>query len=103
MVTVIAIYRAKPDAAQSVAELLAEHAAASEREPGCRQFLAHQAAEDPARFFLYEVYDSEADFAAHRQSEHFKENVETKLAPLLLEREWHALGPALRLGPELLG
>ncbi|GAC1579327.1 MAG: hypothetical protein NVS3B24_12900 [Candidatus Dormibacteria bacterium] len=39
-------------------DLLARHHAASKQEAGCRQFLVHQALDDPARFFLYETYDS---------------------------------------------
>ncbi len=99
MVTVLAIYRAVPGAAQTVAGVLAQHAVVSEQEPGCRQFLAHQALDDPARFFLYETYDSEEAFEEHRRSKHFKENIETTLAPLLIEREWHICGAALGAAP----
>ncbi len=75
MVTVIASYRTSPGDAQAVAELLARHAVASEREPGCRQFFVHQSLEDPTRFFLYETYDSPEAFAAHRRTEHFRDNI----------------------------
>lgn len=100
MFTVIATYRAAPAAAQAVADLLARHATASEQEPGCRQFSAHQALEDPTRFFLYETYDSAEAFAAHRKTEHFRQNIEKTLAPLLTEREWHVCSGPLRAGPE---
>ena len=99
MLTVIATYRADPESAQTVADVLAGHAAISEQEPGCRQFLAHQAVDDPARFFLYETYDSMEAFEAHRASSHFKENIEAKLAPLLIEREWHMCSAPLRTEP----
>ncbi|MGB9183861.1 MAG: putative quinol monooxygenase [Solirubrobacteraceae bacterium] len=92
MFTVIARYRTSPSDAQAVADVLARHAAASEGEPGCRQFLVFQAREDPTRFFLVETYDSEAAFSEHRQSEHFKQNIEATLAPMLIEREWHICG-----------
>jgi quinol monooxygenase YgiN len=97
MFTVIAIYRTTPAAADAVADLLARHAVTSEQEPGCRHFLAHRALEDPTRFFLYESYDSAEAFAAHRESEHFRRNIETTLAPLLLEREWHRCSEPLRV------
>jgi quinol monooxygenase YgiN len=97
MVTVIATYRTTPEAADAVAYLLARHATTSEREPGCRRFLAHRALEDPTRFFLYESYDSDEAFAAHRRSEHFRQNIEGTLAPLLIEREWHACSEPLRM------
>jgi quinol monooxygenase YgiN len=96
MLTVIATYRTTPAAAQAVAGLLARHAAASEQEPGCRQFLAHQATDDPTRFFLYETYESADAFAAHRRTEHFQQNIEGTLAPLLIEREWHVCTAPLR-------
>ena len=41
-------------------------------EPGCRQFDVAQDANDPASFFLYEIYDDEDAFKAHVQSPHFK-------------------------------
>lgn len=96
MFTVIATYRTAPGATQAVADLLARHGAASEQEPGCRQFLAHQALEDPTRFFLYETYDSAEAFAEHRRTEHFRQNIEQTLAPLLIEREWHVCSAPLR-------
>jgi quinol monooxygenase YgiN len=96
MLNVIAAYRVNPADADAVAKLLAEHAAASESEPGCRQFLAHQAQDDPGRFYLYETYDSEDAFEEHRHTPHFRRNIQTTLAPLLIEREWHICTPPLR-------
>jgi autoinducer 2-degrading protein len=43
------------------------------REPGCRQFDVCIDAADPARFFLYEVYDDETAVQAHLASNHFAE------------------------------
>jgi quinol monooxygenase YgiN len=40
-------------------------------EPGNVRFDVHQGADDPGRFFLYEVYRSEADFHAHHQTAHY--------------------------------
>lgn len=97
MFTVIATYRTTPESARAVADLLAKHAVTSEQEPGCRQFLAHRALDDPTRFFLYETYDSDEAFAAHRRSEHFRQNIEQTLAPLLIKRQWHACSEPLRI------
>jgi hypothetical protein len=47
MLTVVATFRTGPSATRGVAYLLARHAAASEQEPGCRQFLVHQALDKP--------------------------------------------------------
>lgn len=51
---------------------ITENGAAAAREPGCRRFDILSLASDPNHFFLYEVYDSEAAFKAHRETEHFK-------------------------------
>lgn len=40
-------------------------------EPGCRQFDVCRDRNDPNLFFLYELYDDEAAFAAHLQAPHF--------------------------------
>lgn len=49
-----------------------ENGAAAAQEPGCRRFDILNLASDPNHFFLYEVYDNEAAFKAHRETEHFK-------------------------------
>ena len=40
-------------------------------EPGCFRFDMHQDAENPARFYLYEVYRDVAAFEAHLETPHF--------------------------------
>ncbi len=89
MFTVIATYRTVPGTVDAVTELLTRHAAASEQEPGCHQFLVHQAADDPTLFYLYETYESREAFDEHRRTMHFQQNIETTLTPLLTHREWH--------------
>ena len=60
-----------PEGAETFKNAVLPNAAASEMtEPGCRQFDACFN-EDGTRCFLYEVYDDEAAFEAHRNSEHF--------------------------------
>lgn len=49
-----------------------ENARASQGEPACSRF---DVCTDPARpdeAFLYELYDDEAGFDAHRETEHYK-------------------------------
>ena len=41
-------------------------------EPGCRRFDIIQAANDPTSFAFCEVYNDEAAFDAHNETEHFK-------------------------------
>lgn len=95
MVVVIAHYRTTPAAVDTVKDLLARHSRSSEAEPGCQQFLAHQDAEDPTRFALYEVYDDMDAFSAHRATAHFAANIEQTLVPLLVEREWRTYSAGL--------
>jgi quinol monooxygenase YgiN len=53
-------------------DAVAEDAAGTIREPGCLQFDVLVLTEDPNHIFLYEVYESEAAFKAHRETGHFK-------------------------------
>ena len=49
-----------------------ENSMAAIQEPGGKQFDILVLASDPNHMFLYEVYENEAAFQAHRASEHFK-------------------------------
>ena len=82
-------------AADAVRQLLTRHAAASRAEPGCLQFDAHQGIDTPDEFALVERYESQAAFAEHRRTPHFRRNVETELVALLTARSWTVFGPAL--------
>ena len=53
-------------------EAIKENAAASVKEPGCREFNVLVLANRPNHVFLFEVYDNEAALAAHRETPHFK-------------------------------
>lgn len=62
-------------AAGHEAEFLAatrENHQATRREPGNLRFDVLQSREDPSRFFLYEVYASDAAAAAHKQTPHYQ-------------------------------
>lgn len=69
---VCATWKAKPGEEAAVIDLLQQVTRASEQEPGCLLFWAHRSVEDPATFFLYERYASEADFQAHATSDHVR-------------------------------
>jgi quinol monooxygenase YgiN len=58
-------FTAHPGQESRVAELLSGLAADVGREPGNVVFDAHQLADDPTKFFVYEVYADEDAFAAH--------------------------------------
>jgi quinol monooxygenase YgiN len=91
MLAVLARYRTSVADARTVRDVLGRHAAASSCEPGCVTFVAHQHADDPTQFVLYEVYLDETAFAEHRATEHFRDNIERTIVPLLLERSWTTL------------
>jgi (4S)-4-hydroxy-5-phosphonooxypentane-2,3-dione isomerase len=54
---------------------LKENGAAAVTEPGCKRFDILNLASDPNHFLLYEVYENEAAFKAHRETEHFKKYI----------------------------
>ena len=70
-----------PGQIEALKKAIEENSAASIKEPGCRQFHVVSLASDPNRVFLYEVYDDEAAFKAHRATEHFKkfDSIRSKL------------------------
>jgi (4S)-4-hydroxy-5-phosphonooxypentane-2,3-dione isomerase len=51
-------------------------------EPGNVRFDVLRGADDPCRFFLYEVYKDETDFRAHQQTAHYLKWRET-VAPMM--------------------
>ena len=72
MQVLVVKFRIKPGFVDAFAQAITENARASrETEPGCRQFDVCRDPQDPALFFLYELYDDEAAIAAHMQSAHF--------------------------------
>ncbi len=65
-------FRIKPAHIQAFDAAICANAQASvDLEPGCRQFDVCRDPDDPALFFLYELYDDEAAVQAHLQSAHF--------------------------------
>lgn len=47
------------------------------KEPGNLRFDVLQKADDPAQFFLYEVYRTEEDFSIHQKTPHYQAWKET--------------------------
>ena len=75
MYVVVAKWVAREGEEEAVEQILRENAAESRREPGCRTFAVSRSTDEPRTYVLYEEYDDEAAFAAHRTSEHFKRYV----------------------------
>lgn len=75
MYVVTATWVAKEGEQRAIEQILRTIAEASEQEPGCRAFKVYRALDEPRRYLLYEVYDDEAAFRAHRETDHFKTHV----------------------------
>ena len=50
--------------------------AVQDHEPDCLEYTLHQGAHDPALFFLYEQYRTQAAFELHKNTDHFKHLIE---------------------------
>ena len=59
----------------------------SRAEPGCRFYQPSRDPDDPNVFFFFEIYDDEAAYAAHGESEHFQRLGIGEAIPLLVDRE----------------
>lgn len=77
---------AKPDEADAVAEILQGLVAPTMAEPGVKLFLPYRSPTDPASFFIFELYENEAGWGAHRDTDHFKHAIE-ELVPCVTRRE----------------
>ncbi|MGY6658811.1 putative quinol monooxygenase [Amycolatopsis sp. TRM77291] len=73
--------------------LLEPMAAASRREPGCLSYTVHSGTGDGV-VVIVEEYESEQDFTAHCESEHFRRIVLGEVVPLLSERQVTTCVPA---------
>jgi quinol monooxygenase YgiN len=87
LLVVIAQYQVQPGRGDQVASVLARHAAASLAETGCLAFDVERSLADRDHFVLHEEYTDEDAFQAHRESTHFRANIEQVVAPLLTERK----------------
>ena len=80
--------RVKPENTETFIAKAIENAAASRKEPGCRQFDVLVDPKDRSKLLLYEVYQDEKAFDAHQQTAHFKKYL-AEAVPLLASRERH--------------
>jgi quinol monooxygenase YgiN len=75
MYVVIARWVARDGEEADVERVLKTMAPLSREEPGCKEFTVLRSADEPRTYLLYEVYDGEASFLAHRETDHFKKHV----------------------------
>jgi len=89
----------KPEHAAELKEtLLTQGANSLAKEPGCLLFEVAVDPDNPARFFLYEVYTDAAAFDAHQKTEHFAA-YRAKSGPMLIDRKrasWTPIRTAAR-------
>ena len=84
---VTAFWDAKPEEVDSLLGIIGKFLPQAQREPGVKAFQIHQSLTEPTKFFFYEVFDDEAAFAEHQQSEHFKTLIVGQAVPKLAKRE----------------
>jgi (4S)-4-hydroxy-5-phosphonooxypentane-2,3-dione isomerase len=84
----IAHYHVIPGNSALVKETLQKMAARVKAdEPKCLLYNANVDPDNENLYCLYEVYETEADVAAHRETPHFKDLIEGVIVPLLEKRE----------------
>jgi autoinducer 2-degrading protein len=72
MFSLVVQMEVRPDRREEFLAGMTANAGASVRdEPGCLRFDVSAVANDPNRFFLYEIYTDAAAFEAHKASPHF--------------------------------
>jgi quinol monooxygenase YgiN len=84
---VTALWEAKPGEENAVAELLQRFLPQAQQEAWVKQFEIHRSSAKPGQFLFYEVFRSEAGFADHQQTEHFKTLIQGQALPKLARRE----------------
>jgi quinol monooxygenase YgiN len=84
---VTATWTAQDGHEREVLAALTELAPLSRKEPANQYYQAYQDPAEPLVFRLFEIYDDEAGYQAHIDSEHFKRLAFGTAIPLLATRE----------------
>jgi autoinducer 2-degrading protein len=90
----------KPDRIDDFIAATAKNHGASLKEPGCLRFDLLQSADDPAKFMLYEVFESEGASKAHKQTPHYFEWRDAAEHLLAAPRKGIPYVPILPAAPE---
>jgi quinol monooxygenase YgiN len=83
---VVAEWEVKEGQADRVADILSRYQPLAQRSDGVKLFLISRAKENPAQFLFYELFENEAAFAAHTESEPFKTLIAGEALALLSKR-----------------
>jgi len=84
---VTAMWEAREGEADAVADILARFAPKARQEPGMKLFLVHRGVANRDQFLFYELFEDDAAFAAHQQTEHFRALILGEGVPRLTKRE----------------
>jgi autoinducer 2-degrading protein len=71
MIVTCVYVNVKPEYRQTFVEAIIENHKGSVREPGNVRFDVLQQADDPCRFMIYEVFESEEAAKAHKETAHY--------------------------------
>jgi quinol monooxygenase YgiN len=78
----------EPANVDSVRELLGQASRLSRQESGCVRFEVYQSNNDPTRFLLHEIWESQAALDQHRTAEAYNTIYQPQVLPLV-NREPH--------------
>lgn len=98
IVTTVTVY-VKPGFIDQFIQATLDNHEASVKEPDNMRFDILQLADDPARFLLYEAYESEEASRAHKQTTHYLRWRETVAEWMAKPREglpYHVIAPKKR-------
>jgi quinol monooxygenase YgiN len=84
MLVLQVLARVKPEYVEAFREATMSNARASRQEPGVARFDLLQQEDDPLRFQLFEVYRTREATAAHKETAHYRQWVET-VTPMMAE------------------
>jgi len=76
----------KPESVQEFIEAMIENRSGSVREPGNLRFDVLQKADEPCRFMIYEVFESEEAVRRHKETGHYLKWRDTVKAFMAEER-----------------
>ncbi|MFJ9541365.1 putative quinol monooxygenase [Streptomyces sp. NPDC101225] len=84
--TVVAHYRCAPADEATVRAALLKAQEGTRTEAANQVYEVHVVADEPGGFLLYERYDDQAGFEAHKAAAHFKDLIVETVWPLLTDR-----------------
>lgn len=99
-VYVIADVTSSPENAEQLGAVIQRFAQVCRDEPGCLAYDVFRSVEQPERFLSVETYIDAEAFAAHRDSEHFREIGAAELLPLVTSRTVKAFTGSESVAPK---